>query len=144
MNIATGSITTVGIIITVGVAMTIATALGLEPCNHLGRVLVCQAHLASQFLSAAIEQDQRGEALYLVLPGQRLVGIGQLHRLALAPWEIKHHEHQILPGIIKERFLGKHLVMQHHAGRAPVRPREINEDEFPLSPGQCQGSGQAG
>ena len=67
-----------------------------------------------------------------------LVGLFQFLRLFFGPGKIHLHQHQVLVGIASNSGEVKHLLVQRHAGRTPIRPGKIHQHHFlvPPSPGR--------
>src|SRR6516165_7580885 len=85
-----------------------------------------------KFLPIAIEDDERGESIHIILAREVEVLLFQFGSLSLRPRtarprEVEFQEHQILTRKIFEIRLGENILVQANAPPAPVGTCKIKE-----------------
>src|SRR5437762_7280678 len=88
-----------------------------------------------KFLPIAIEDDERGESIHIILACELQVLLLQFSGLRLRPRttrprEVELQEHQILVGIIFEISLGQNILVQSNAPAAPVGTGKVKQQQF--------------
>jgi len=90
-------------------------------------------------LSLRVKEDQRGEALHLILLLQAVILLLHLGALAFALREVDLDEDEILVGIILEGRLIERFFLQANAPSAPVAASEIKKDILVFLGGSGEG-----
>lgn len=97
------------------------------------------ADLAGEFFALVIEENEGGEAVDMEFFGQSLVGGLGFGALLGAAWKIDFHRHEVGFGEFLEGWLGKDILRQFFAWRAPVRTGELEKNEAILGGGLLEG-----
>ena len=85
-----------------------------------------------KFLPVAVEKDQGGEAVHVILARELQVLLFQFGSLSLPPRttrprEVELQEHQVFAGVIFEIRLRENVLVQSNAPAAPVGTSKIKE-----------------
>ena len=85
-----------------------------------------------KFLPVAVEKDQGGEAVHVILACELQVLLFQFSSLSLPPRttrprEVELQEHQVFAGVIFEIRLRENILVQSNAPAAPVGTSKIKE-----------------